>query len=95
MASIERLEARVQSKPSARKGRCRVAEALEQYTNTGRDDERLLIEQQLERDRKDMPDEAIRQELKDDGIEAFAESEGPQSVSYHRSKRCICFKEQN
>jgi hypothetical protein len=70
-----------------RQRRCKIAEALAEYDQDGR----TIIEEAL--GREDITDDAIRRAMQADGIEAMADARGPQSVSFHRAKRCICFRE--
>jgi len=69
-----------------RQRRCKIAEALNEYDTEGR----TVIEQAIDRD--DITDDAIRQILQRD-TEAMKDARGPQSVTFHRKRRCICFVE--
>lgn len=70
--------------------KCKVAEALAEYEARGDDQGKAVLEQALESPK--ITDNAIRVVLQDDGIEAFKDAAGPQSVTFHRSqKACICY----
>ncbi len=68
-----------------RERKCKIAEALTECD----DADRLVWEEAI--DNSKITDDAIRKEMQADGIAAMADAAGPQSVTYHRSRRCICF----
>ena len=89
MLSMDTLEAL--STKHRRKHRCKVAEALVEYSDRGQDEDRARVEEAI--DNPKISDDAVRLGMRSDGIEAFADAAGPQSVTFHRLRRCVCFRD--
>ena len=84
MPSISQLEAlSAKSRRSSR--RCKVAEALAEYDAS----DRGVIEEALSR--SDITDDAIRKVMQGDGITAMENARGPQSITFHRKQKCVCY----